>query len=225
MMHPAHDEHEERTAARLVARFQGGEREAFAELYCRYFDRVYSYLRVILRKRVDAEDAAQQVFVKVLESLDRYKQRGSFWLWVMVILRNQAIDELRRAGRDEPVDPAELDRRREADHAGLEDEIPLLGWISDDELMLFVERLPLLQRQVLAMRYLLELDNAEIARVLGRTQGDVRVIHHRAIAFLRDRLAAVGQGQEKESKEKPPQVSRRTISAPVLRHRRFALWL
>jgi RNA polymerase sigma-70 factor (ECF subfamily) len=208
---------EDVATAELVARIQAGESDLFAELYERYFDRVYAYLRVMLRSSHEAEDAAQEVFVKVFQSLEKYESRGRpVRAWLFTIARNHSIEKLRRAKRLEVTDPADLDRKRE-DHDGQERWV--LGWISDRDLMLFVERLPLAQRQVLVLRFMMELSTKEIAEVLERTEVDIRGLQHRALAFLRDRLAAVGR----DSRGQRARTVRRLRQAPVLRFRRFAL--
>ena len=214
---------EDADTTRLVARIQTGDTEAFAILYMRYFDRVYGYLRVLLRDAHAAEDVAQQVFAQVLSALPGFDLERPFWVWLFVIMRNSALNELRRRGRLQPEDPSELDRRRERglpDEDAVPDGLAALSWVSDRELYMLVERLPLAQRQVLLMRYMLDLSNRQIAAVLDRSAADVAVLHHRALAFLRGRLAALGH---------PPRHARRARlqplirKAPVLRSRRFAL--
>lgn len=218
-LEPSTQHAEDLDTARLVARFQAGERDAFTTLYTRYFDRVYGYLRVALRDQHEAEDVTQQVFLSVLESLAEYeRRRAPFRAWLFTLVRNRAVDHLRRQGRVELNASAELERRREPPGA----EEPFangLDWISDRELMLFVERLPVAQRQVLVLRYILDLTHAEIATVLGRTPTDVRTLQHRALRFLRERLSAVRYPQSRRRARM--RVYRR--QAPVLRMRRFSL--
>ncbi|MGH2956589.1 MAG: RNA polymerase sigma factor [Solirubrobacterales bacterium] len=210
---------EDADTADLVARIQGGEREAFAQVYERYFDSVYGYLRIVLRDPHEAEDVAQQVFMKALEALQRYRQRRQpFRAWLFVIARNLAISQLRKRGRVEPEDPAELEERRER---SLEPELGALRWISDGDLLLFVERLPTAQRQVLALRYMLDLRTGEIAEILGRRPNDVSKLQHRALRFLEQRLRAVGR--EPRSRQRRLGWRPRHRQAVVLRERRFSL--
>jgi RNA polymerase sigma-70 factor (ECF subfamily) len=210
---------EDAQVARLVGRIQSGERDAFAEVYETYFDRVYSYLRVMLRSSHEAEDAAQQVFVKAMEALPRYRTGTKpFRAWLFTIARNHALDQLRAKGRMQPEDPAELDLRRDAK---AEEEVPALDWISDQDLLLFLERLPDAQRQVLALRFMLDMTTAEIASVLDCKPNDVSVLQYRALTFLRDRLAAIGRGPERRRASDP--MRRWVRPARVLRRRRFAM--
>jgi RNA polymerase sigma-70 factor (ECF subfamily) len=184
----------------------------------RYFSRVYAYLRVALRSREEAEDVAQQVFTRAFEALPKYEHRGPFRGWLFAIARNQAISHLRAAQRLEPLDPDDLNRRR--DQRAESGPLPALEWISDPDLLLFIERLPLAQRQVLVLRYMLDLNHAEIATVLGRSPEDVRKLQSRAQRFLRDRLDALAQRAEVECR---PRMVARPAHHYILRRRRYAL--
>jgi RNA polymerase sigma-70 factor (ECF subfamily) len=217
---PSTEQGEDLDTARLVTRFQAGDREAFAELYTRHFDRVYGYLRVAVKSAHEAEDLAQQVFMRVFEALPRYERRAQpFRAWLFVLVRNAAISALRKNHGIEVEDPVELDRHRDAS-APADDALPVLSWISDRDLMLFVERLPLAQRQVLLLRYMLDLSNVQIAEILERTPMDVGKLHHRAVEFLRARLQAVGRAPRHTERA---QWRRKTTRVQVLRSRRFAL--
>jgi RNA polymerase sigma-70 factor (ECF subfamily) len=220
---PSSQEAEDVDTARILTRVQAGDVSAFADIYLRYFDRVYGYLVVVLNDPHRAEDAAQQVFVKALEALPRYERRTQPWrAWVFTIARNEALDELRRQNRFELSEPDQLDRLRDEDEADLEP-LESLDWISDRELVLFVERLPLAQRQALMLRFTGDLSNAQIAEILGRSTADVRMLQSRALRFLRARLVAVGRGPtERRGRTR---MRRWPREAPVLRARRWALHL
>jgi RNA polymerase sigma-70 factor (ECF subfamily) len=211
---------EDLDAARLVARFQAGESEAFGQLYQLYFDRVYSYMRIVVKDPTDAEDLTQQAFLRVLRALPRFERSGGpFRGWLFVVVRNVAISELRKRGTVEPVDPRELERR--TGPAPFDDSISqALGWITDRDLLVFIERLPLAQRQVIVLRYMLDLSHDQIAAILGRTPSDVRMLLSRAQRFLRERLAAIGRTPS--TGRRAPMIRRRG-HAYLLRRRRFSL--
>jgi RNA polymerase sigma-70 factor (ECF subfamily) len=211
---------EDADTARLVTRIQAGDADGFGALYARYFDRVFGYLRIILNDPGEAEAATQDVFVKVLEALGRYqRQRQPFRAWLFVIVRNHALNQLDRAGRLDLVDPHQLDRHRDRPEPGPAG-LGALEWISDSDLTLFIERLPLAQRQVLVLRYMLDLSPAQIASVLEITPNNVAALHHRALVFLRARLVALGRDPREHGRTR---MHRWVKQAPVLRSRRFAL--
>jgi RNA polymerase sigma-70 factor (ECF subfamily) len=216
---------EDEDSARLVAAFQAGDREAFGELYTRYFDRVYGYLRVAFKDRHEAEDAAQQVFTQALEALPRYKRRAQpFRAWLFTIVRNHALGEIRKLARLEVVDPAEIDELRETAAEPVTVDASILEWISDPDLFIFTERLPFAQRQVLVLRYIFDLTDREIATVMGRTAVDVRTRQHRALRVLEKRLDAIGRRPKaKETEIDRSPWRRRPRQAPVLRERRFSI--
>lgn len=148
-----------------------------------WFDRVYAYLRVILRDSHAAEDAAQEVFTRAYTALPRYRRSTApVCAWLFRIARNHALDRMRVAGF-EPL-PDELSEV----HI---DSQPGSGWPSDDDLRMFIERLPLAQRQVLGLRFMLNLSTADVATILERTPVDVRALQSRALRYLRERLGAV----------------------------------
>jgi RNA polymerase sigma-70 factor (ECF subfamily) len=207
---------EDAASDRLVARFQSGDRDAFGELYLRYFDRVYHYLRIVLRDAAQAEDSVQQVFLQALEALPRYEFRGRpFRAWLFVLVRHHALRQLSTQGRVQPV--AQLDDRpgdAEPHDAAA------LHWITDHDLVLLVERLPLPQRQVLLLRFMLDLPATQVASILGYTPENVRKLQARALAFLRERLAGLGREPRSGGRVR---MYRQIRPAVVTRHRRFAL--
>src|SRR5437660_1127767 len=92
-----------RQLRRLVERGQQGERAALEELYLLHFDRIYSYLHMSLGNRHDAEDLTTQTFLKMLESIGRFKwQAAPFSAWLFRIAHNLAMDHFRASRRWQP---------------------------------------------------------------------------------------------------------------------------
>jgi RNA polymerase sigma-70 factor (ECF subfamily) len=219
-LEPSTQEAEDFDTGRLVTRIQAGDREAFAVLYTRYFDRVYGYLHVVLRNAHEAEDQTQRVFTQVFEKIGEYERRRQpFRAWLFTIVRNFALRQAKLQSRVDLVEPEKLNRRHEeeADSAGAGE---ALAWISDRDLTILVERLPLPQRQALLLRYMLDLSGAEIASVMGRSESDVRMLQSRALRYLRPRLMAI-RGRELKRRDRRA----RSCPAPavVARSRRWAL--
>ena len=219
---PSREELEDIDTARLVTRFQAGEEEAFVGLYTRYFDRVYGYLRYSVADAHEAEDLAQQVFTHLFEKIADYERRRQpFRSWLFVIVRNMAIDHLRRRRALSVEDVEEVNRRRERNGNG-DEGLEAINWISDRDLLLFLDRLPAAQRQVLLLRYMLGLSTPEIASALGRSHDDVRMLQHRALRFMRDRLSAIGRAPSRQGAHRS-RIRRTRPKLTVLRSRRFAL--
>jgi RNA polymerase sigma-70 factor (ECF subfamily) len=220
---PSSEALEDRDTARLVTRIQAGERALFAELYMRYFDRVYGYVRVILKDPHEAEDVTQQAFMRVLEKIELYERRGQpFRAWLFVLVRNVARDWLKRQGKLTALEPEELDRVREQRDRenGDEADLAALSWVTDRELLFLIERLPLVQRQVLVLRFMLDLSAREIADVLEISGNHVSVLQYRALGYLRDRLTSLGRQPTNHQRAPMSRVPRKS---GVLRLRRFAL--
>ena len=88
---------------RLVDRAQKGDRAALEELYLIHFDRIYSYLHVSVGNKHDAEDLTTQTFLKMLESIGRFRwQSAPFSAWLFRIAHNLAMDHVRSRRRWQP---------------------------------------------------------------------------------------------------------------------------
>jgi RNA polymerase sigma-70 factor (ECF subfamily) len=210
---------EDLDTARLLTRIQAGDRELFAEVYMRYFDRLYGYLRIVFKDPHSAEDAAQHVFVRVLEELGRFDPgRGTFRSWLFVIARHHALTQLGSSGRADLLEPTEMSRLQRDTPAAAE--LDALDWVSDRELHLFIERLPLAQRQVLFLRYVVGMSTAETAGLLEASADVVRQHHARALGRLRARLNAVGRCGKQSDRVGSHILTRRLL---VVRARRYAL--
>jgi RNA polymerase sigma-70 factor, ECF subfamily len=169
----------------LVARAQRGERAALEALYVRHVDRVYAYLAATVGNRHDAEDLTVQTFVRVMESIARFEQRSTpFEAWLFRIARNLAFDHFRRARRVEPTaTPPEAPSQPSAEEL-------VLSRLDHRRLLAHVRTLPGPQRQVLGLKFLLSLSNAETAAALEKTEGAVKALQHRALESLHRRATA-----------------------------------
>ena len=213
---------EDADTARLVGRLQAGDREQFSRLYLRYFDRVYAYLRISLRDAHEAEDTTQDVFIRVLEALPTYERREvPFRAWLFRIVRNAAINRMRQSSRLTLETPDEMAR-----HTETTGDMPApdsLEWLEDHQLVAWIEQLPLAQRQVIVLRYMLELKGNEIATVLDRSPEAVRQLHQRAMRFLRQRMSQRHPDEQATSRRGSGRktMTRRQRPSPVLESRRY----
>jgi RNA polymerase sigma-70 factor (ECF subfamily) len=170
----------------LVARAQEGERDALEELYLLHFDRVYSYLQLTVGNRHDAEDLTNQTFVKMLESIERFEWRKApFSAWLFRIAHNLAVDHFRSRKRWQPEEepPEPLD----AEHRSAEDEA--LHALGRRSMLAMIEDLSEDQQQVLTLKFVFNFSNGEAASILGKSEGAVKSLQHRALASLQRQLA------------------------------------
>jgi RNA polymerase sigma-70 factor (ECF subfamily) len=173
---------------RLVTRFQAGDESVFEEIYLRHFGSVYGYAHAAVRNGHDAEDVAQQVFIRALQSLAAYEVRdSSFRAWLLRIAKNLVLDSLRLSNRLVVEDPADVGSRKEA--LGAEQRVAL-DWLSEREVINQMELLPRPQREVIVLRYLLDLPYSDIARLTDATPRTARHLHTCAIRSLQSRLAS-----------------------------------
>jgi RNA polymerase sigma-70 factor (ECF subfamily) len=172
---------------RLVERAQGGDRHALEELYLMHFDRIYSYLHMSVGNRHDAEDLTNQTFMKMLEAIDRFEWRKvPLSAWLFRIAHNLAMDHFRAHRRwqpeEEPPEPEHL-----AEHSAEEAALHSIG---ERSMLEMIESLSIDQQQVLTLKFVFGFSNAEVATILGKTEGAVKSLQHRALAALQRQLAA-----------------------------------
>ena len=183
----------------LVELGQKGDRAALEELYLIHFDRIYSYLHVSVGNRHDAEDLTTQTFLRMLEAIGKFRwQSAPFSAWLFRIAHNLAMDHFRAAKRwqleETPPEPEpEPDEHTSAEHAALES-------IGRRSMLELIDDLSLEQQQVLTLKFVFNFANAEAATILGKTEGAVKSLQHRALASLHKQLEQRGQsGQSEQS--------------------------
>jgi RNA polymerase sigma-70 factor (ECF subfamily) len=207
---------------RLVTRLQAGEPGALDEIYERYVARVYGYLRVALRDEHEAEDVAHEVFVSLLRALPRFEvSHVPFRVWLFRVVRNHAANHARKHRSVEAMDPGEVTRRleREPPPVGAD----ALSDVDDAGLLRLIEWLPIVQRQVIVLRFVMGFRTGEVAEILGRSPNAVSQLQRRALAILRERLIATGQAPTLDTGSIRLPMRRRLREALVTRTRRLAL--
>jgi RNA polymerase sigma-70 factor, ECF subfamily len=165
----------------LVDRAKEGDREAFDELYRLHVDAIYRYLHIRVGDSHDAEDLTTQTFLKMLESIGRYNRRSvPFGAWLFRIAHNLAMDHFRAARRWRPADevPEQMGgHERSAEERALDS-------LANKRMLKLMNRLSDDQQKVLTLKFVLDYSNAEAATILGKTEGSVKSLQHRALDSL-----------------------------------------
>jgi RNA polymerase sigma-70 factor (ECF subfamily) len=174
----------------LIVRAQQGDAAAFAALYDRFADRVYRHVVYRIGNRHDAEDLTQQTLINAWRAIGRYRiTEVPFFAWLVTIAQNLVATYARRnRGREfEPLEP-------DPPFFDPDPEPPELAERSftQETVRRAVAELPNEQQQVVVMRYLDGLDYSVVARALGKTENNVRVIAHRALKRLQGLLREDG---------------------------------
>lgn len=162
----------------LVARAKALEGRAWEELFAAHYQPLCRFLRFRLGEQTAAEDIASQVFVEAIAGIERYEYRGRpLSAWLYRIARNLISDYVRAKSRDAGI------------HIEPSSEESPLRIVERDfeqqQLVVAMERLTDEQREVVFLRFFSELPTAETARTMGRTEGAVKAMQHRALATMR----------------------------------------
>lgn len=170
----------------LIRRAKAGEQEAWDQLYLHYAPGIYRYIYFRVGDVQLAEDIQADVFVRMVEGLHRYEDRG--WplsAWLYRIAHDRTIDSLRRSRYRQHV-PLEAWNDT---YDGPEQNIARR--ITYEELRKVLNELTADQRQVIKLRFLADLPIQVVAQQLGRTEGSVKALQHRGLQNLARRLQPV----------------------------------
>jgi RNA polymerase sigma-70 factor, ECF subfamily len=178
----------------LVRRAQAGDTAAYGELVTVHEAAAFRVAYILLGSASDAEDAAQEGFVRAYLALARFRAAEPFRPWLLQIVGNEARNRRRALGRRAGM----LDRAMRAfrgdavSNAAPSPEAVLLAGEAHAEVREALGRLRDEERLVVSCRYLMELSEAETAAALGIPPGTVKSRLHRALARLRDDLTDIG---------------------------------
>lgn len=170
--------------AALVERSRNGDQDAYAELVTRYQAIAARTAYVITGTAADAEDVAQDAFVKAYYALDRFRAGAPFRPWLLRIVANEAINRRKAAGRRPTVGLSVVEDRASGDTA-LSPEASALARERRELVLEALRRMREEDRLVIAYRYFFDLSEIEMAEALGVARGTVKSRLSRAIARLR----------------------------------------
>ena len=172
---------------KLVERAQAGDRNALEELYLIHFDRIYSYLHMTVGNRHDAEDLTTQTFLRMLESIGKFRfQTAPFSAWLFRIAHNLSMDHFRANRRWQPEE--DVPEPHGSEERSAEDEA--FHSIGRKSLLELIDTLSQEQQQVLTLKFVFSFSNGEAATILGKTEGAVKSLQHRALVSLQKQIAS-----------------------------------
>jgi RNA polymerase sigma-70 factor (ECF subfamily) len=169
----------------LVDRAQKGDRSALEELYLIHFDRIYSYLHMTVSNRHDAEDLTTQTFLKMLESIGRFRwQSAPFSAWLFRIAHNLSMDHFRARRRWQPEEEVPEPVGSEEPSA----EAEAMQSIGRQSMLELIDTLSQEQQQVLTLKFVFNFTNADVAKILDKSEGAIKSLQHRALASLQKQI-------------------------------------
>ena len=172
----------------LIASAKNGDTRAFEQLVRIHQGIALRVAYLVVRDPSEAEDVTQDAFVKAYRSLDRFRAEAPFRPWLLRIVRNEALNQVRSTKRRETLALRAINDPVSGDAAPS----PEAEVMSEDEsgrLLALIEDLPDRYRSVIVHRYLLGLSEEETSKILGLPTGTVKSRCSRALERLRSSLA------------------------------------
>jgi RNA polymerase sigma-70 factor (ECF subfamily) len=174
---------------KVIAQAQMGDPGAFGELYGKYAGMILRYLYARVHDQEGAQDLTQEVFVRVIKGIGGFEYRGekSFLGWLYTIANNVLIGQA---------------RRKRAISTPLDENIEMVDPRSQEAVLSIYDRVSLQQaisqltqdqQQVLTLKFFADMTNNEIATMIGRTEGAVKALQHRALQALQQIMAREGR--------------------------------
>ncbi|MGW8319673.1 MAG: sigma-70 family RNA polymerase sigma factor [Candidatus Promineifilaceae bacterium] len=161
--------------------------EAFGQLYERYVDKIYSYIYYRTSNNHDAEDLTARVFFRAMQHIGDYEDQGlPFSAWLYRIARNLLANWYRDQSKRQMTSLESIAQLHVVENPELATQL------GEDRQTLLeaVRRLPPDRQELLILKYVEHLSNAEIGQILGRSEGAVKSLYHRTLISLRDDLVS-----------------------------------
>lgn len=184
----------------LVARAKT-DKDAFGEIYSRYVERIYNYIYYRTGNTDDAQDLTARTFHRAMRHIPNYKDKGvPFSAWLYRIARNLVANWHRDQSRRQMVS---IDEIMHLQHGEGSPESLMQMLQNEEQLLGAVRKLPSERQELLILKFLHELPNAEIGAIMGRSEGAIKSLYHRTLVALRD------ESQEAQRLESKPESKRR----------------
>ncbi|MCL4405370.1 MAG: RNA polymerase sigma factor [Patescibacteria group bacterium] len=172
---------------KLVERAKSGDSSAFGLLYDYYLPRIYRFVLIKVGQREVAEDITHLAFLKAWENIDRYFYRGySFGSWLYKVARNTLTDHYRDRNSSTQVHLDDIFIEPESDKPRPGENIDIK--LESERIMAALLKLSALEQDVVIMRLVDDLPTKEVAEAVGKSEGAIKLIQHRAIKKLKELL-------------------------------------
>ena len=167
---------------KLVTQAVNGNTDAFGELYIIFVEKIYRYVFYHVKSKTFAEDITGEVFLKAWRAISSCRgKEDKFSPWLYRIAHNQMVDEIRKKQRRPSLEIENVE--------GIGDlESSVEGHLEQQELLEVIGLLPQNQRRVIILKFIEGMNNREIANIMVKSEGAIRVLQMRALATLRKQL-------------------------------------
>ena len=170
---------------KVVQLAASGDAEAFGALYDRYVGRIYNYIYYRTGNQHDAEDLTARVFYRALRRIGSYQDRGlPISAWLYRIAHNLVANWYRDTSRRKEVMLDDGYNVIAQNNPNPENELEITE--EHEALVQIIRQLPPERQQLLVLKFVERLPNAEIGRIMGRTEGAIKSLYHRTLGTLRD---------------------------------------
>ena len=173
----------------VIRRAKRGEEAALAELCTYVYGHIYTFLYYRVSRPEDAEDLTSDVVLKIIRALKG--QRGNFHAWIYRIARNRLIDYYRKRGVRSEVSIGDVPEKELAKSEDFSKQI-----MTKEKLRKGLQHLTDEQRQVIILKFIEGYANGEVAEIVGKSVGAVKVLQYRALRALREYFSRRGYAKE-----------------------------
>ena len=175
-----------------------GDHEAFGMLYEQYVERIFNYVYYRTGNQHDAEDLTAKVFFRAMRRIPQYQERGlPVTAWLYRIAHNLVANWHRDRGRRPEIS---LDEGYASIPHSEHPEVTLLQLEEQDHLLRIIRDLPPERQQLIILKFVEHMSNAEIGQIMGRTEGAVKSLYHRTLLALRVDMETVSNEEILDSK-------------------------
>ena len=178
------------------------DREAFGRLYELHVDRIYNYVYYRVHNSHDAEDLTARVFFRAIQHIHNYQDQGvPFSAWLYRIARNMLANWYRDNSKRQLISLDSVGQQQAVDSPEFATELRE----DRDALLAGILRLPPDRQELLILKYVERMSNAEIGQIMERSEGAIKSLYHRTMLSLRDDLLETARRERVERRDKAKQ--------------------